>query len=258
MLFVNTRPASRAQALTKYLSEAGFTVFDLPLLALYAEPYDAQLEQQYKQLCDVQAIVVVSPSAVEIGMRYLAQSQIDRIALAHIEWIAVGKKTAEALAQHGIHASVPMVETSEGMLQLPIFSQRQDLQKIAFWRGIGGRQFMMQHCQQQGLEVLNMLLYRRQCPAEAQAFFAALKQQLQQQPQRYVVCISSEASWKYWCQLCEQDLWLLQQAHYLVLGARLQHILYNFAQEIDICFNITQLEYLDETTILNTLQQLHP
>ena len=177
--------------------------------------------------------------------------------LTNISWVAVGQKTADRLAKYGIQASVPTLETSEGMLQLPLFTQRQDLQKIAFWRGVGGRQLMMQQCQQRGLDVMNMVLYQRHCPVEAVRQFAQLQQQLQVDPQPYVICISSEASWQHWSQLCGQDLLMLQQGHYLVLGSRLYNVLQNFSQQMGIGFNITQLEYLDERTVLNTLQQLH-
>lgn len=257
MLFVNTRPAIRAKALSQCLTQAGIDVFELPLLALQAEPYTLDLQQQFYQLEHVQAIVVVSPTAVEVGMQYLKHAQLELSDLAQVEWIAVGQKTADALAQYGVVASVPEVETSEGMLALPLFSQRQDLKEIAFWRGIGGRQFMMQQCQQQGFDVLNILLYQRHCPDEAQIQLQVLLQQYLLHPQPYMICISSEASWHYWCQLCEQHLELLAQGHYLVLGERLQHILQKFTLEKGICFNITQLESLDELTVLNILQQLH-
>lgn len=257
MLFVNTRPAARAKALSQCMEQAGFIVFDLPLLALQAQDYTSQLQQQFQQLVYVQAIVVVSPTAAEIGMHYLKQSQVELATLTHITWIAVGQKTADSLAKYGIQASVPALETSEGMLQLPLFTQRQDLQKVAFWRGVGGRQLMMQQCQQRGLEVINMVLYHRHCPVEAVSQFEQLRLYLQHDPQPYVICISSEASWQHWCQLCEQAPVVLQQGNYLVLGSRLYNVLQNFSKQRGICFNITQLEYLDERTVLNTLQQLH-
>lgn len=257
MLFINTRPASRARELTQCLTQAGVTVFELPLLALQSYPYTVDLEQQFQQLPFVQAIVAVSPTAVGIGMDYLQRSQLTISDLDQVEWIAVGRKTADTLVQYGINASVPKLETSEGMLALPIFNQRQDLKRIAFWRGLGGRQFMMQQCKQQGFEILNMLLYQRHCPDNALQQFQHLLQQHLLNPQPYVVCISSEASWHNWCQLCEQHVAFLEQGHYLVLGERLYQILQKFHLKKGNCFNITQVESLDEPTVLNTLQQLH-
>ncbi len=50
-------------------------------------------------------------------------------------------RTAQALAQYGISAEVPKVETSEGMLQLPVLQTLNSGQCLAFWRGEGGRMF---------------------------------------------------------------------------------------------------------------------
>ena len=256
MLFINTRPADRAQALTQCLVHAGFKVLDLPLLALQSLPFNQQLQQQFDQLSTVQAIVVVSPSAVEIGLDYLQKSQITLAQLQHIEWIAVGKKTAAVLAEHGVVASVPEVETSEGMLQLPLFRQRSDLKAIAFWRGIGGRAFMMQQCQQQNIDVVNMLLYQRSFPESSKQQFLTLLAEMQHAPQPFVMNISSEASWHYWLSLCASHLDILQHGHYLVLGRRLYQILQQDRKSKNFCFNITLLDNLEENTVLQTLSLL--
>lgn len=256
MLFINTRPAERAQALTQCLVQAHFKVFDLPLLALHALAYNVLLQQQFARLVDVQAIVVVSPTAVEIGLQYLKESQIQLSQLQHIEWIAVGKKTAAMLAEHGITAMVPEVETSEGMLQLPLFRQRTDLKTIAFWRGIGGRPFMMQQCREQNIDVVNMLLYERSLPESSKAQFHAFLTVMQHDLQPFVMNVSSEASWHYWLALCESHLDVLEKGHYLVLGVRLQQILQQTKQNGRFSFNITSLENLEENTVLQTLLHL--
>ena len=205
MLFINTRPSDRASSLTQALTEAGYQVESLPLLELVAESFSEGMLQLYQQLEQVQVIVVVSPTAVEIGMRYLQQAGITLERLAHIQWIAVGKTTAQALAKFNIKSDAPEIENSEGMLQLPILRQHPHLSRIAFWRGQGGRQFMMQQLQQQGVEILNYVLYRRQCPIQSVTLFPKiLKKIMPSQP--VMVLISSEASWNYWQQLCGQDL----------------------------------------------------
>ncbi|MDW7640755.1 uroporphyrinogen-III synthase, partial [Klebsiella pneumoniae] len=71
--------------------------------------------------------------------------------LKHIQWIAVGQATANRLHDYGIEAHVPEVETSEGMLNLPLLHHMQKSGSVAFWRGEGGRQFMMETLQQQGI-----------------------------------------------------------------------------------------------------------
>lgn len=256
MLFVNTRPVDRAQALSQHLRQAGCDVIDLPLLALQALAFTPQLQQQFHQLVQVQAIVVVSPTAVEVGMQYLAHSGVSLAQLQHVEWIAVGQTTAAALAQYGVEAWVPELETSEGMLSLPFFVQRTDLHQIAFWRGIGGRQFMMQQCLERNIQVLNIKLYQRACPATASEQFQRLQAQLLALPQPFWMCISSEASWKNWLELCQFHPDVLQQGHYLVLGTRLYQILQHDKNARKFDFNITQLANLGEHTVLQTLQQL--
>ncbi len=148
MLFINTRPQDRAEQLSHALRLAQMDVLDLPLLELLPQVWSDDLSALYRQLPDAQVIVVVSPTAVKIGMAYLKQSGITLAQLEHIQWIAVGKTTAQALAKFNIKSDAPEIENSEGMLQLPILRQHPHLSRIAFWRGQGGRQFMMQQLQQ--------------------------------------------------------------------------------------------------------------
>ena len=261
MLFINTRPVDRAEALTQYLRQADIEVVDLPLLALQALDFTPQLKQQFQQLEQVQAIVVVSPTAVDIGMQYLQQSAMSLAQLQHVEWIAVGQTTAATLARYAVEAWVPELETSEGMLSLPFFVERTDLTQIAFWRGVGGRQFMMQQCLQRNIQVLNVKLYQRACPISTpkqfQQLLAVLKSGSQPQlPRPFWMCISSEASWKNWLELCQFHPDVLEQGHYLVLGTRLYQILQHDKNARKLNFNITQLTNLGEHTVLQTLQQL--
>lgn len=71
MLFVNTRPQDRAQALTLALSEQNIEVVELALLELQAIEFNTELAALYQKLLTSEVIVVVSPTAVEIGMQYL-------------------------------------------------------------------------------------------------------------------------------------------------------------------------------------------
>ena len=115
----------------------------MPLLELLPRAWSHDLERLYQQLVYTQVIVVVIPSAVQFGMAHLLQSGLTVSDLQHIQWIAVGQKTAQALAEYGLDSVVPEVERSEGMLQLPVLQNLASDASIAFWRGEGGRQFMM-------------------------------------------------------------------------------------------------------------------
>lgn len=251
---MNTRPQDRAEALTSALFDHHVQVIELPLLALHACPLSDQLIELYSQLSQVDVIVVVSPTAVEIGMQYLKQLQIDPTVLAHIEWIAVGEKTAQALKQYHISSLVPQVETSEGMLSLPIFKQLNTFTKVAFWRGHGGRQFMMQQLQNDGIEVLNFVLYERKCPIQSRHKIHQIIPILQQQ--HYIVLVSSEASWLNWLELIQFDSSLLNKAQYWVLGERLFCILSDYKQRYDFNFEIIKLNSLSIESILEHVIQL--
>lgn len=256
MLFINTRPIDRAEPLTACLRQSGFTVVDLPLLALKPRPYDSTLATLYSKLLTTQCIVVVSPMAVQVGMQYLQQSGLSLAQIQHIQWIAVGKKTAQCLAEFGIASHVPEVESSEGMLSLPIFNSIENIQKIAFWRGKGGRQFMMQQCQERHIDVLNFVLYERLCPPETQIQFSALLNQINQFEPPYWTCISSEASWRNWLALTEKHPHLVDACHYLVLGERLYQLLMHDKNTTQKCFNITQILTLEPKAILHSIVQL--
>lgn len=251
MRFINTRPQDRADRLTQAMQGAGYQVEHLPLLELIAVPLSEELQQLYQQLDQVQVIVVVSPTAVDIGMKYLVKSGLNLHQLAHIRWIAVGQATAKALAQFGIQSDVPEVESSEGMLDLPLLKQQSDLQKIAFWRGLGGRQFMMQQLQQQGVKIANFVLYHRQCPQQSVFEFPRLLEKMELD-QPVAVLISSEASWKNWLQLCAQNP-CKQKWVYLVLGERLTAILNQAQHSLGNTINIIQLENLSASEIIQRM-----
>lgn len=256
MLFINTRPKERATALTQQLQAAQLSVIELPLLELHAQPYSDALLHLYQQLTQVQVIVVVSPTAAQIGMQYLVQSGIALSALVHVHWVAVGRATEQALLSYGIHSHVPEVETSEGMLQLPILKQLPDDSAVAFWRGEGGRQFMMDHLRASRIKVLNFILYRRQCPEGTAAILAKSITQLEAQ-QHFAVLVTSEASWLNWLALMQQYAHFMDQACYLVLGPRLAAILGEYQQQHQTQFQFVQIDDLDAKTILqNTVYVL--
>lgn len=255
ILFVNTRPADRAKPLTNLLEKEGCQVLELPLLELKACTFSPELESLFHDLVSVQSIVVVSPTAVKIGMQYLQKSGISLDQLQHVQWIAVGQTTANCLMGYGVNAHVPEVETSEGMLSLPFFTEQKGIKKIAFWRGEGGRQFMMQSCLERHIEVLNIILYARALPTSSLNLFKKMLPQLilQEQGVQKWVCISSEASWKHWKLLCEEASDVLNRMHYLVLGTRLNGILQSDRKHLDLCFKITQIEHLSPKVISHAL-----
>ena len=254
MLFVNTRPSDRAAALSAALSQHQVNVFELPLLELQAVPYHQELAALYQQLYTSQVIVVVSPTAVEIGMQYLAQSGVRLSDLAHVRWVAVGVKTAEVLAKYGIEAAIPTVETSEGMLQLPSLHQLAQGSCIAFWRGVGGREFMMQQLQDAGMQILNFVLYQRHCPENASERMQELRVKITQHS-RYIVLISSEASFKNWLDIFQEHPDIIKNAQYMVLGSRLTELVQHYQAQHQIYTDVLQVLQLTPRTVLAHLHR---
>lgn len=211
---LNTRPAERADPLTQTLQQAGYVVTALPLLELVAEPF-AAIQLQLSDIWQVAIVVVVSPAAAQLGLAGLTQLDIVPRQLK-CQWVAVGRGTAAVLAQAGITAHIPALETSEGMLALDVFQHNTLLAAnpaVMFWRGFGGREFMLKQLASVQ-QVISVNLYRRQLPESSKVQY----QQLLSRPPQ-VLLISSGVSWQHWLQLGQQFGWILP-SYILVLGQR--------------------------------------
>ena len=254
MQLINTRPENRAGSLTSYLMSKGIGVIDLPLLQLEVLALDNILTEQFRDFKQADYVVVVSPTAAEIGLKYYSELGYKIEELHHKIWIAVGKGTQRYLKQHGIESLVPEVETSEGMLTLPVFqdisfqsaknSQPETFlslspKTIAFWRGIGGRTFMMEQLKNQQHKIINMLLYRRILPVHEENLY-------QQVPEAKWVLMTSEESWRNWCRLADKYHWNLAQYHYIVLGDRVTRVIEDY------------FSYKNQKGYMDTVYDLHP
>lgn len=270
MILINTRPHQNNQALSHALQQHGQSVYDFPVLQLDALPFSDELTQQFQQFLNADIVVAVSPIAVQIGMQYSQQyfGQNYLAILQQKQWIAVGKATQNHLKHYHIHSQCPQLETSEGMLDLPILQTLNIAGStkpiIAIWRGIGGRTFLMQQLQQYGCLTVNMRLYQRVLPH----YSASQLQQLSTHLPAWVL-ISSEQSWHNWKTLRNQcpdaenkteldKLTLLWQNSYLILGERVSQIVnaectqYPQAHDLTSCrITITDLQH---DTLLKAMQ----
>ena len=245
---VNTRPTDRADALTHVLTQAGYAVSCLPLLALLPDPFTADLQQQLGHIEQADIVVVVSPTAVTLGLAYLQQLAINPVTLK-CQWVAVGQGTAEVLSRAGIDSVVPRIETSEGMLDLEVFQRAATALNVMFWRGHGGRQLMLQTLQSQQHHTISINLYSRQLPRESKLRYQQL---LNQHPD--VLLMTSGASWQYWLEL-GQEYQPIMPAYILVLGKRVQQIIQDSLAK-HLKTKVILLEDLQPTRILNALQHL--
>lgn len=112
--------------------------------------------------------------------------------------------------------------------------------------------FMMDQLKQQGMQILNFVLYERRCPVFTQQDLANIFSLLEKQKQ-YAMVVSSEAGWLNWIQLMRHQKHLIAKGHYLVLGERLYQVVSNYKKNQATCFNITRLTDLKTDSILQKL-----
>lgn len=178
MIFINTRPTSRAQPLTQAMQEKGLTVLDLPLLEL--EPLDiSEREKKYQQDYyhqpdKYQALVVVSPTAARMGLADCPPGFVPKGAV-----VAVGHATAEILRAVGWQVHCPDEYSNEGMMRMSQLNTLGAGSHMLVWRGRGGRRVLTNFMQDNEVTVEAIAWYQRRCPEHAQTDFIALQQQLE-------------------------------------------------------------------------------
>ena len=201
---INTRPIERAAPLTCYLQAAGFSVVDIPMLALQPRSVtktDIDIMRQWLA-GEYQALVIVSPTAAASGLavwqqlrdsqnkdesitnhnkhqisqehqeNYESQSNASGLkAPSHI--IAVGQATAAVLADERLPIRYdvlqPALANNEGMLAMPEIEVLKPGDKLLVWRGLGGRRLLVDTLQARGVHIDSIAWYERTMPKTASA-----------------------------------------------------------------------------------------
>ncbi len=171
---VVTRPAAQAGPLAAAIAAAGGNALIFPLLEIAAAADAQPLAAAAERLSAYDWAVFVSPNAVDYALPTL---------LARGPWPAdlrpatVGPGTARALAAHGIGACLVPRERfdSEALLALPeLAAERVAGQRVAIFRGDGGRELLADTLRARGASVDCIPCYRRSPPASgAQPLLAA-------------------------------------------------------------------------------------
>jgi uroporphyrinogen-III synthase len=147
-----TRPAAQAASLCQRINAAGGLVLPFPVLEIQA------LTPPPVHLASVYALVFVSVNAVVHGLPLLRPYLTPQHKI-----IAVGEKTAHALADYPQVLTPPTQFDSDGMLALPAL---QDVagKHILIVRGEGGREVLSAGLRARGAMVDYLHVYRRVCP----------------------------------------------------------------------------------------------
>ena len=282
-MVINTRPVERAAPLTHQLQRAGFTVMDMPMLALQPLAVGATDIQLMNQWLDgeYQVLVVVSPTAAASGLAMwqklvsesLSQQKEIRLketklkeSFGHI--VAVGDATAAVLQndsrlQAGNYQVLqPVIANNEGMLAMPEIENLQAGDKLLVWRGLGGRRLLVDTLQARGVHIDSIAWYERIMPSAASTHYQQWLQQFNPQHTHLkpIVIISSGTAFEHWTCVVNQaqtsttdtqstTLALkLTDFTYIVLGVRLAKMV------ADQQLSYKRVEDLAPATILAAIQ----
>lgn len=260
MIFINTRPNSRAKPLTDFLQAQSITVIELPLLELIAKPLTAAEQTALNNISQANAIILVSEEAVNYGLTTLNQKVcLSTIAQLPITWLAVGEKTADCFFhtwQNLSNAQPPTVifptqkseQNNEGLLNLSQIQSLKQGDKIQIWRGVGGRELLANALLAKGIQVDLINFYQRILPNATIEKFADLQHQLSANDKK-VVLISSLTAWQHWQQLVANSPLTIQNFDYQVL----QHRIANVIRQEHSGIRLTMIDDLEPTTIYQTI-----
>lgn len=158
-----TRPAAQSARLCMLLEVAGYEDIRLPAIEIQDPVNLHELETVSDELDSYDLAVFVSVNAVQKGVEFV----LDRREWPeHTAIATVGARSAEALLPYGLSTDyVPEHRfNSEALLAL---DELQDMtgQRVAIFRGNGGREYLHDTLLERGAEVDYIEVYRRACPA---------------------------------------------------------------------------------------------
>lgn len=162
-----TRPAQQARGLCALIEQAGGCAYPLPVFEI-AAPSDPQaLADLLGRIDRFDIAIFVSGNAVHRACAVVA----DRGGWpAALRFAAVGRASAAALAEHGLHADIhpPRDFSSEGLLALDEL-QRVAGSRVIIFRGEDGRELLADTLRARGAEVVYAEVYRRVLPPAGHA-----------------------------------------------------------------------------------------
>jgi uroporphyrinogen-III synthase len=157
-----TRPAGQADRLCRMLDAAGYEAIPLPAMEISTPLDRSRFEMVMDELDSYDMAVFVSVNAVNMGLELILNQ---RDWPEHTLIATVGARSAEALLKYGLSADfVPEHRfNSEALLAL---DDLQDMsgQRVAVFRGNGGREHLHDTLIERGAEVDYAEVYRRVCP----------------------------------------------------------------------------------------------
>ncbi len=156
-----TRPITTASPLLHRLAALGLHPLPFPALEIVDNPkIKAYFQTFTHSYFDI--VLFISPTAVHSAMKLCA---LNTLLWPTTQFIAQGPGTAKTLMHYGF-TSIIVPEnnySTEGLLALPILNQVKG-QKIAIFKGAGGRDALAPYLERQGAQLSRFDCYERRCP----------------------------------------------------------------------------------------------
>ncbi len=198
-----TRPIDQAEALNELIKHLGGAAITFPLLAIQPLEDYHLFEQQLIQLETTDWAIFISTNAVDQAMPRILRHYGN--IPENLRFAAMGHQTAKALAIFGVHnVLIPHSRfDSESLLALPEMHDVAN-QKVAIFRGVGGRELLADTLKSRGAEVYFAECYRRVNPQKN----ANLLCELWKRNKLQAVIVTSSEAMRYLIDLAGDSEWL--------------------------------------------------
>ena len=182
-----TRPTEQAESLALAIREHEGYAGILPMLAIEPLAETQAMRDTILSLDLYDKVIVTSHHAARYGLDRL-ENYWPQLPL-HLEWFAIGKKTAHTLNTFDVSPQSPEHSAnSEGLLALDSLSEV-DGQRILIIKGEGGLTLLEDTLTELGASVSTLAVYRRQRPEYPEH---TLANQLKNEAINTVLCASGE------------------------------------------------------------------
>ena len=161
-----TRAGDQATALTAALSEIGVEPIVVPTIEIIPPASFAELDQAIAELDRVDYLILTSVNAVNAFFDRLVAQGHSPQALSAIQTVAVGPKSAEALAERGVTADlIPQDYRAEGVVAL--LKDRVSGKRLLYPKAALARDLIPTELTAAGAEVIAPIAYASAPPVEA-------------------------------------------------------------------------------------------
>lgn len=216
------KPVGQSQLFQEAFESVGERVLCLSLLSLVSLSFDPAEFKNFEQILESERIVVTSANVIPVLQDWLVQSGLNYPS-DPARWCTMGEGTAQALKVNlnivGAHAPSEGVG-SEALFKLPIWEQ---VDQVGFLKGQGGRTWLIDQLNHQGIRTLSADLYHRVWLSPNLQEWKILKNWIFEKELRAIIATSGEILERFVGQARSKlELNLLFKVPIMVPGKRLE------------------------------------